>query len=87
MCELLRMDIQSLRKELGLSLEAFAAAIGLKSRGQVSDLEAGNRSPSVPVALAIERLSGGRIPADSLNKDVALVRSAANDALPHSEAA
>jgi transcriptional regulator with XRE-family HTH domain len=81
------MDITSLRKDLGLSLEAFAATIGLKSRGQVSDLEAGRRTPSVPVALAIERVSSGRIDAATLNADVALVRSAANDPLPHSEAA
>lgn len=86
MCELLRMDIASLRKELGLSLEAFAAEIGLKSRGQVHDLEAGNRSASVSVALAIERLSSGRITAESLNRDVALVR-AANDPSPSQEAA
>jgi transcriptional regulator with XRE-family HTH domain len=89
MCELWRMDIQSLRKELGLSLEAFAAAIGLKSKGQVSDLEAGNRAPSVPVALAIERLSDGRISAADLNRDVAMVRAAlpANDQTEQERAA
>ncbi len=80
------MDIRSLRKELGLSLEAFGAEIGLKSRGQVHDLETGNRSASVSVALAIERLSNGRIPAESLNRDVALVR-AANDAASDRKAA
>ena len=81
------MDITTLRKELGLSLEAFGAAIGLKSRGQVSDLEAGRRTPSVPVALALEKLSAGRMDAATLNVDVAMVRSAANDTVPQSEAA
>lgn len=76
MCELLRMDIRSLRKDRGLSLEAFAAELGLKSRGQAHEIETGNRSPSVAVALAIEKLSEGRIPAETLNRDVALVRSA-----------
>jgi DNA-binding transcriptional regulator YdaS (Cro superfamily) len=45
----------------------------------------------VRVALEIERVSEGRIPASDLNPDVALVRSfrleAANDASPSSEAA
>lgn len=76
MCEPLAMDIATLRKELGLPLEAFAARIGLKSRGQAHELENGRRSPSVPVALAIEKLSEGRIPAETLNHDVALVRGA-----------
>lgn len=91
MCELWRMDIPSLRKHLGLSHEAFAAALGLKSRGQAHDLEAGKRRPSVRVALEIERLSEGRISAASLNPDVALVEAfraeAANDAAPQRDAA
>ena len=86
MCELLAMDIRSLRKDRGLSLEAFAAEIGLKSRGQAHEIETGNRSPSVAVALAIEKLSEGRIPAETLNRDVALVRSA-NDASQSAKAA
>lgn len=91
MCELYTMEIAALRKELSLSLDGFAAAIGLKSRGQVHEIETGTRTPSVPVALEIERLSKGRIPADILNKDVALVRAfkreAANDTSDRSEAA
>lgn len=81
LCELYRMDITSLRKELGLSQEAFAARVGLKSKGHVSDLERSGGT-SVRVALEIERLSGGRIPAGSLSTDVALVdafRNTAND--------
>jgi transcriptional regulator with XRE-family HTH domain len=90
-CEHACMDIASLRTELGLSMEAFAAALGLKSRGQAHDLEAGKRRPSVRVALEIERLSDGRLRAADLNPDVALVeafRAAANDdASPQEEAA
>ena len=91
LCELLRMDIPSLRKEMGLSQEAFAARVGLRSKGHVSDLERSGTA-SVRVALEIERLSAGRILARDLNPDVALVEEfraedAANDASPQSEAA
>lgn len=83
MCKLLRMDITALRKELGLSQEAFAARVGLKSKGHLSQIERGEQTPSVRVALEIERLSGGRIKAASLSADVALVErfraEAAND--------
>lgn len=80
MCKLWRMDITDLRKEMGLSLEAFGALVGLKSKGHVWQLENGG-TVSVRVALEIERLSEGRIPAGTLNTDVALVESfrSAND--------
>lgn len=75
------MDIVSLRKELGLSQEAFAALVGLKSKGHLSDIERGNETPSVRVALEIERVSAGRVRASELNPDVAMVEQfrAAND--------
>ena len=71
------MEIAALRSELGLSQEAFAQKVGLKSKSYVSELE--NATPprcSVRVALEIERLSSGRIEAASLNPGVALVRAA-----------
>ena len=88
-CEHWRMQIADLRNELGLSLEAFAAALGLKSRGQAYDLEQGRRYPSIAVALKLETLSGGRIPASSVNKEVALVQQhlAANDSQAQGAAA
>lgn len=90
LCELYRMDITALRKELGLSQEAFAPRVGLKSKGHVSTLERTGVA-SVRVALQIERLSGGRIKAGDLNPDIALIErfraEAANDPLPQSEAA
>lgn len=75
-CEPWDMTIADLRSELGLTYAAFAQALGLASRGQARDLEAGRVKCSVRVALEIERLSGNRIAAESLNADVALVRAA-----------
>ena len=76
MCERIAMTITDLRKELGLTLEAFATLLGLKSKGHVCQLEAGDRSPSVAIALKLEELSGGRMLASELNADVAKVRNA-----------
>lgn len=86
MCELEHMlSISALRAELDLTQEAFAERVGLTSKGYVSELEKGGRC-SVKVALAIEALSSGRIPARSLNPDVALVEEARRQT-PESEAA
>jgi transcriptional regulator with XRE-family HTH domain len=70
------MNIAELRQEMGLSLEAFALRVGLSSKGYASQLERGEVTCSVRAALEIEKLSGGRIPASSLNSDVALVEEA-----------
>ena len=89
-CEHWRMQIADLRTELGLGHEAFAAALGLKSRAQAYEIEKGSRRPSIAVALKIEELSNGRIKAADLNDEIALVQRhlAANDtAPPNSEAA
>lgn len=67
------LTIAALRAELGLSLEAFGAKIGLASKGNVSILERGGAC-SLPVALALEKLSGGRLDAAELNDDVAAAR-------------
>lgn len=75
MCEQWGMDIKTLRKNLGLSQEDFAPLIGLKSKSHVCVLENTGKT-SVRVALEIERLSGGAIPAERLNEDVALIRTA-----------
>lgn len=39
----------------------------------MSEIERGLTQPSVRVALEIEKLSAGRLPAASLNDDVALI--------------
>ena len=67
------MSIRELREKLGLSQEAFAGRLGLKSKGHVSDLESGKCLPSVAVALELERLSEGELSASALNADVALI--------------
>ena len=70
------MTIFELRKSLGLSQEAFALAVGLTSKGYVSDLESAEHPRcSVRAALEIERVSKGAIPAASLNPSVGLVRA------------
>lgn len=80
------MDIATLRAELGLSLEEFAARVGLASRGRMSVIERENRC-SLDVALKIEALSdageGPRIDAAKLCEDV----RAARHGLPDSSAA
>jgi len=74
--ELPVMQIADLRKELGLSLTDFAERVGLSSKGYASQLERGEVTCSVKIALEIERLSNGRIAASGLNPDVALVEEA-----------
>ena len=67
------MQIVELRTEMGLSLEAFAALIGLQSRGRMSVIEREGRC-ALGVALKIEALSmqdgEPRIDAADLNDDV-----------------
>ena len=67
------LTIIQLRHELAMTQEAFGAEVGL-SKGKVSIVEREQRC-SIPVALAIEALSGGRIDAATLNDDVARVRA------------
>lgn len=70
------MDILTLRKSLNLSQEAFAAKVGLKSKGQLSMIERGQRSVGPDVAMRIEELSGGAIPAASLSRTLAAADAA-----------
>lgn len=70
------MTIAELRIDLGLTYEALAKALGLVSKGQAHGIETGRVKCSPRVALAVERLSEGRIQAGELNEDVALIRSA-----------
>lgn len=73
------MTISELRAEFGDSLEAFAARLGLKGKASAHEIEATGKA-SVRVALEIERLSGGRIKADALNRQIALTRAASEAA-------
>ena len=68
------LSIRGLRDELGLSLAEFAKAAGIASKGRMSEIERGEATPPLHVALAIERISGGRIDAAHLNADVKAAR-------------
>jgi DNA-binding XRE family transcriptional regulator len=68
-----QLTIEALRRELGLTQIEFAHKIGLANKASVSLLERGGPC-SLPVALAIERLSDGRIDAGDLNDDVRAAR-------------
>lgn len=69
------LTIRNLRTELGMTLEAFAREVGVSGRGQMSDIERGREGCAPGVAIAIERISGGRINAATLNNAVALARA------------
>jgi len=64
--------VASLRAEMGLTLSAMGARVGL-SKSQMHEVERTN-SASPVVALAIESLSDGRIDAARLNEVVRLSR-------------
>lgn len=76
------LTIAGLRSELGISLDLFAQRLGLNSRSRASEIERG-APVSLPVALKIEELSGGRIDAAQLNADVAAARAACGNCVPH----
>ena len=75
-----KMTIAELRRELDQPLDQFATTVGLKSKGQASEIERENRC-SLSVALTIERLSNFRIDAADLNDDVRMARSSQADQL------
>lgn len=68
-------QIAALRAERRESLEVFGLAIGVPSKGRVSEIERGIRSVTQAQALAIEELSDGRIDAATLNAEVAAARA------------
>jgi len=67
------MTIAEYRNSLGMTQEAFAAALNLKSKGHLSDMERANRA-SPEVALATEAHSGGLLDASALNPVIAQAR-------------
>lgn len=72
--------IADLRRERQETLEQFAQTLGLKSKGQASQIERGEEPCSFEVALTLETLSTGRLDAAALNDKVALARKPANAA-------
>lgn len=67
--------IASLRAELGMTLEEFGAAVGISSKGQMSQIERGLVDCSLTTALNIEQFSSGRIDAATLSRDVRMARA------------
>lgn len=69
------MNLKAYREAHGITQERCAADLGLAHKGRVSELEREKdpKRPSVGLALAIEKWSGGQVPARELNPDVALV--------------
>jgi len=80
------LSIAGLRAERGETLEEFGRAIGVGSKGRVSEIERGVLSPTPEQALAIERLSGGRIDAAGLNALIAEARAGAGGGAVHASA-
>lgn len=68
------MDLASYRKQLGLSQESCARALGVTSKGYISDIESGARHASLRLALKIEQWSGGAVDAASVNPLIAALR-------------
>ena len=72
------MGLNEYRSELGLTLEETAAALGLGSKGYLSQLENGRASWPIRLALEVEVWSHGRVRAVDLvgPVDAALLRAA-----------
>jgi transcriptional regulator with XRE-family HTH domain len=63
LCRQFGLNVKKLRKEAGLSQEAFADRAGL-ARSYMSDVETGRRNPTLKV---VERIAGAlEVPADAL---------------------
>lgn len=69
------MDLKAFRESRGLSQQATATQLGLKSKSYLSMLETGAAAATFAVALRIEAWSEGQVPA------VGLLRSADADLL------
>lgn len=61
------MDLRTYREQRGLSQEACATALGLKSKSYISEIETGAKPASLHLALKIERWSGGHVKASSIS--------------------
>ena len=65
------MDLESYRRSRGLTQEQVAQALGLRSKGYISDIEGRRQRCSLRLALRIQQWSEGAVPAASLNTDAA----------------
>lgn len=69
------MDFATYRKSLGLSQEECAHALGVRSKGYISDIETGARHASLRLALKIQAWSGGKVDASTLCPQVSEIES------------
>lgn len=59
------------RKSLKLSQADLARELGVRSKGYISDLESGRQPWPLKLALKLERLSAGAVPAASICPEAA----------------
>jgi transcriptional regulator with XRE-family HTH domain len=80
------MDLRTYRETRGLSQSETAAALRLKSKGQISSIETGKWPVSVRLALQIESWSAGALRAVDLlpHEDAKLLQGAIDRALSDS---
>lgn len=62
------------RQREHISQKALAERVGLRSRGQIADLERGRQPASAELAIAIDRLTAGEVTVADLRPDLADVR-------------
>lgn len=66
------MNLESFRKQRGLTQAQLAEALGIRSKSYISRLETGvGPEPSLRLALAIEKFTGGQVRAADLSSEAA----------------
>ncbi len=68
------MDLLHWRKSQGITLEAMASGVGLRSKGRMSRIERGVERCPTDLAIAIDRLTSGEVPVAALRPDLHDVR-------------
>lgn len=68
------MEPAKWRKQFGLSQGELAHRLGLKSRGRISSLESGHEPWPTDLAIAMDRLTRGKVQVADLRPDLHDVR-------------
>lgn len=63
------VTLEAFRKQRGLSQAQLAESVGLRSKAYISRLESGVQPCSIRLALQLEELSEGVVPAETLVTD------------------
>lgn len=74
------MDVKSWRVSEKLSQSRLADHLGLRSRGQVADIESGRERASAEIAIKLDRLTRGKVPVHEVRPDLHDVRVVRSDA-------